>query len=132
MSVDVERLLSGFLRGRTEVTDIVSDRVYTELPSRATFPLVRLTLIGGRPVMSVPLWLDEAYIQIDAYGGPKVQARLLVDTIRSLLATETFRRNHDLGVVTDCQFGELRYLPDDTFDPPKPRFVADVSIYAHP
>lgn len=132
MTVDAERLLSAFLRGRTEVTDIVADRVYTDLPSRPVFPLIRITLIGGRPAWSAPLYLDEAFLQLDCYGGPKVQARLIVDTVRSLLSTTTFRTMHAGGVVTDVQFGELSYLPDDAFDPPKPRYMAEVSILTHP
>lgn len=130
--VDVERLVSGYLRGKTEISDLVADRVYTEIPSRATFPLVRLSLIGGAPRFSQPLYLDEAVIQIDAYGGPKVQARQIVDAVRSVLADEWFRTRHDLGVVSDVQFGQLSYIPDDTFDPAKPRYVAEVSFIVHP
>lgn len=130
--VDVERLVSGYLRSKTEITDLVADRVYTEIPSRATFPLVRLSLIGGAPRFSHPLYLDEAVIQLDAYGGPKVQARQIVDAARTVLADQWFRTRHELGVVSDVRFGELSYIPDDTFDPPKPRYVAEVSFVVHP
>lgn len=132
MTVDAERLLSAYLRNQASVTALVSDRVYTDLPSRATFPLVRLTLIGGQPVYSYPLFLDEAAIQIDCYGGPKVQARLLVDTVRQLLASPEFVGVHDLGVVTSVRFGSLHYLPDDAFEPPKPRYIAEASIFSRP
>lgn len=132
MTVDAERLLSAYLRGQASVTALVGDRVYTDLPSRATFPLVRLTLTGGQPVYSYPLFLDEAAIQIDCYGGPKVQARLLADTVRSLMASSDFTGVHDLGVVTSVRFGSLHYLPDDAFEPPKPRYIAEASIFSRP
>lgn len=132
MTVDAERLLSAFLRGQPEITALVADRVYTDLPSRATFPLIRLTLIGGQPLYSLPLHIDEAFIQLDCYGGPKVQARLIADTVRSLMAEEAFRSRHDQGVVVNVEFGQLAYIPDDTFDPPKPRYVVEVSLLTHP
>lgn len=133
MTVDAERLLSAFLRAQTTITELVSDRVYTDLPSRATFPLIRLTLIGGEPPYSVPLHLDRAYLQIDCYGGPKFLARQIVDVVRDLMAAETFRTYHDdLGVVSDVEFGQLAYLPDVTFDPPKPRYMAEVTLLTHP
>lgn len=132
MTVDAERLVSAHLRADPTVTALVGDRVYTDLPARAVFPLVRLTLIGGAPVYSEPLFFDEAYLQIDCYGGPKVQARLIADTVRHLLAGSAFRGVHPLGVVTSVRFGDLRYLPDDAFEPPKPRYIAEASIFTRP
>lgn len=132
MTVDCERLISAYLRADATIVGLVADRVYTDLPSRATFPLIRITLIGGAPVYSRPLFLDEAYIQIDAYGGPKVQARLIVDTVRELLAADAFNGVHAGGVVTGVRFGQLAYVPDDLYDPPKPRYVAEASVYTRP
>lgn len=132
MTVDVERLLSGWLRQRSEVTDLVGSRVYTEIPRQVTAdPFVRITQIGGVPVWSVPLWLDEAVVQLDFYGGPKVVARQLLDAARDLLAGP-FLGVHDAGVVTSVRFGETSYLPDDTYEPPRPRWLSTVSIYTHP
>lgn len=132
MTVDAERLTSAYLRADPDMAAIVGDRIYTELPSRAVFPLVKITLIGGEPVYSHPLFLDEAFIQFDCYGGPKVQARLIVDTLRDLLASGEFQSVHDMGVVTSVRFGSLHYLPDDSFEPPKPRFICEASIYTRP
>jgi hypothetical protein len=131
MSVDVERLLSEWLRARPDMTALVGTRVYTEIPNRAVFPLLRLTLIGGMSVTSQPLYLDESFIQLDAYGGPKVQARQIMDTARQAIDVELVG-THALGVVTGVTFGNLRYLPDDGYDPPQPRYVGSVFVYAHP
>jgi hypothetical protein len=132
VTVDAERLTSAYLRAHPLMQAIVGDRIYTELPSRAAFPLVKITLIGGEPVFSYPLYLDEAFLQFDCYGGPKVQARLLVDTVRELLAQAEFQSVHELGVVNSVRFGSLHYLPDDSFEPPKPRFIAEASLFTRP
>jgi hypothetical protein len=130
--VDTERLLSSWLRTQPEIVALVEDRVYTENPNRAVFPLLKLNQIAGNPVFSRPLYLDESLIQLDAYGGPKVQARLIIDTTRELLA-ERFPGDHPgVGVVTGVNFGDLTYLPDDGYAPPKPRWIALASIYTHP
>jgi uncharacterized protein DUF3168 len=131
VTVDVERLLSEWLRARPDMTALVDDRVVTELPNRATFPLLRLTLIGGTAVTSRPLYLDESYIQLDAYGGPKVMARQIMDTARDAIDLELVGA-HALGVITGVTFAGLRYLPDDGYDPPKPRYVGTVFVYSHP
>lgn len=131
--VDAERLVSTFLRSRAEITALVDDRVYTELPSRAVAPLVRINQIGGAPVGSWPLWLDEAFLQFDAYGGPKVLARQIIDTVRALLSSPDFVTLHaGVGVVTGVDWMELTYLPDDGYEPAKPRYISSASIHLHP
>lgn len=132
MTVDVERLASTWLRARADVSAIVADRVVTETPNRAVFPFLRISLIGGSPVWSRPLWLDEATLQFDAFGGPKVQARQLIDVVRDALAADFLGAHPGVGVVTCVEFGELAYIPDDLWEPPKPRYVATVSVYTHP
>ncbi len=133
LAVDTERLLSAWLRAQPEIQAIVADRVYTELPTHVVTPALRLTLIGGAPVYSWPLWLDESYVQFDAYGGPKVLARQLIDTTRALLSSPAFQTVHTgAGVVTCVEWLELTYLPDDGYEPAKPRYVASASVYTHP
>lgn len=132
MTVDVERLVSAWLRSRPEVTAIVDDRVVTETPVHAVFPFLKITLIGGAPVFSMPLYLDEAYIQFDAFGGPKVLARALIDVTRAALAADFLGDHPGVGVVSSVRFGDLAYIPDDSWTPPKPRYAATASIFTHP
>lgn len=128
--VDIEKLVSAFLRGRSEVTALVSDRVYTELPQKPTFPAVRVFRWGGAPVMSRPLHLDSASLQFDVWGGPKRTAWLIAETIRSVM--------HDLpgphadGVVSGVRFGSLAWLPDSSFEPARPRYMLTAEVRAHP
>ena len=132
MTVDVERLLSSWLRARDDIIALVEDRVVTEVPNRAVFPFVKLTQISGAPVYDRPLYLDEAYIQIDAYGGPKVQARQNIDTVRDAMAEEFIGHHVGIGVVTNVRFGDLSYVPDVGYEPPKPRYLALAAIHTHP
>lgn len=132
ITVDVERLLSGWLRNRPEIAAIVGDRVVTTVPNRAVFPFLKITQLAGEPVFSQPLYLDEAYLQLDAYGGPKVQARELIDLVRHAMSEEFLGLHDGVGVVTSVRFGDLSYIPDDGYDPAVPRYLAMASVYTHP
>ena len=131
MTVDAERLVAGWLRARPDITALVDDRVVTVVPNRAVFPFLKVSQIGGSPVFNRPLYLDEAYLQIDAYGGPKALARQLIDLARQAL-TDEFVGLHPEGTVTSVRWGDLSYIPDDAYLPPQPRFLAMASVYTHP
>lgn len=132
---DVERLLSSFARQQDEVTALVDQRVYTMLPASPTFPAVRLTRYGGSPVTDRPLWLDQALVQWDVWGGRKVRAHEIAQTLRAALAARLVG-THDDGVVTGVTFGELRWLPDDTVAADeglaRARYLFTSTVWAHP
>lgn len=132
MTPDIERLLVAWALTLGDVTAIVDQRIYTELPAGPkTWPLVRITLLDERSVLPKPRWLISSLIQVDCYGGPKVLARTgaghLLDHIdQDLIGV------HDLGVVTDGTAGALRYLPDQALDPAQPRYTFDLTVTHHP
>lgn len=131
--VDVEALVSQYLRSQSEVTAYVAQRVYTALPESKTFPLVRLTRVGGVPPMSRPLHMDTAHLQVDVFGGSKATALDTIDAVREELAKIVDEAAvQPLGVVCGVRFGPLAYLPDDTFEPAKPRYVLDVFVTVRP
>lgn len=131
--VDVEALVSQYLRAQSEVSTFVGQRVYTAMPDDKTFPLVRLTRIGGVPPMSRPLHVDNARIQIDVFGGSKSTALDTVDAIREELAKLPDEAPvQPLGVVCGVRFGPLAYLPDEAFAPAKPRYALDVTLTVRP
>jgi len=130
---DVERMMSAYLRTKTEVTDLVGQNVYTVVPKQAAtkFPFVRLTRITGAPLFSRPLRFDQATIQVDCWGGSKQLAWQTAATIAALL-TEDFLGVHDEGVVVNVDINGLQDLPDTTYDPPQPRWLFDAVVTARP
>lgn len=129
---DVERLVSSYLRADAAVAALVGDHVYTVFPAQAgSGPLVLVQRIGGFPPLSHPLVVDEAQLQIDAYGGGKALAWAVLatvlaafDDLQGLVRPE--------GSVAAVRQGAVRWQPDDTFKPARPRFVADVTLTTRP
>ena len=130
---DVERLVSSYLRAHAGVANVVGDRVYTAMPAQGdpSSPLVLVQRIGGTPPLSHPLVVDEAQLQIDAYGGPKVVAWAALanvlaafDELEGVVLPE--------GYVSAVRQGAIRWQPDETFDPWRPRYVADVTLTTRP
>ena len=131
--VDVEALLSQYLRSQSEVAAFVGQRIYTDLPADKTFPLVRLWRIGGVPKISRPLYLDTAHIQIDVWGGSKATAMDTTNAIREELAKIVDDDPvQPLGVVCGVRFGPVAYLPDESFEKAKPRYTQDVTVTVRP
>lgn len=128
---DAEQLLSGFLRDQDEIADIVAERVYTAIPKSAVFPLLLVRRITGAPRLSRPLHLDQAGLQLDAYGGSKKTAHTLIETARAVIAARIIG-THDFGVVTSYAFGPMSWLPDPAETPARARYVADVDLFIHP
>lgn len=122
---DVEAIVSRFLRDSVDMAALVEDRVYTRIPRNAGFPLIRLWRVGGAPVYSTPLFLDSALLQIDAFGGSVAQARTLAATAMAVLSDLPGRDG-----VTGVVFGSLASDEDAAFDPPKPRYRFDATVYA--
>lgn len=143
---DVEQLLSNFLRAQAEMhpffttgvdsagTPVVSppaDRVYTDIPKNPTWPLLRITRVGGSPVTNRPLRLDAALVQLEAFGGSKRLAHQILETSRAVI-DRRIQGIHPEGVATGATFGPMSYRPDDVFSPAKPRYLCLVTIYTHP
>lgn len=128
---DSLRLVTSFLRAQPELTAVVSDRVYTVIPEAKTWPMVRVTAIGGETVHTRPWWLEQPLFQVEAFGGPQKQARDVANLCRSLLA-ERVIGTHDEGVVTDVSVGGLADIPDDTFTPAKHRTLFTAELTVHP
>jgi len=120
---DVERELVALLRAQPEL-DALQDRIYTTFPAqqKGSPATVVVRRYGGEPVVSRPLVLDEATCQVDVYGGRKAEAADLVALVRALLVERT----------PWTVLGALRYVPDETFEPPRPRYILDVLVYLRP
>lgn len=134
---DAEQIISTYLRSRDEVTDLVEQRVWTELPGLREnqeewrFPCVRLVRIGGRPMLDRPLHIDQPRLQLDAWGGPKATARKVLETCRAVLA-DAHAAHHDGAVIAGVGFGPFSYLPDQDFTPARPRYTTDATVTLRP
>jgi len=126
---DVERVLSTWLRAQPEVAALVGDRVYTAFPNRAgDAPLVLVRRWGGEPPFPAPLVLDLATVQLDAYGGSKAQAWEVAATCRAVCAARGRGDTRGPTVLVRA----ARYQPDESFNPPRPRYVCDLDAYVRP
>ena len=130
---DVEAMLSAALRADADIIALVGDRVYGELPKDAGLragPLVRLGRIGGGPT-GQPLTLDAAIVQFDVWGGTKKQAREVAATIAKVVGELAGYSGPD-GYITGTSPGSLRYVPDESFTPQRPRYVVEATVYNRP
>lgn len=126
---NIEAIVVDFLLATPEVNTI-DDRIVTVVPARPVFPLIRVTRIGGNPTSRL-LWLDQATLQVDVWGGPKNTARDIAETARAHLSA-SLPGPHDGGAVTAVEVGGLTWLPDESYDPAKPRYSFDLAVYYHP
>jgi hypothetical protein len=132
---DVERIVSDALRADPDVVALVEQRVFTTWPhaqpNEAKKALVIVTRIGGGPAFPRPLALDAADLQLDAYGGRKHASWKLAATVCDALV-KLVDTVHEHGVVHGVEITAMRYVPDPSFSPPRPRYVIDVSITTSP
>lgn len=131
---DAEQVTRTFLAADTDVATAVADRIYTVLPATKVWPLVRLTRVGG-PTDATPdddaALRDRALIQVEVYGGPKAQAWAIASTVRAVLL-ERMKGLHSAAWVERVTLGDTRYLPDESFDPARPRVLFDATVYLRP
>lgn len=131
--VDVEGLVSTFLRSRSEVTDLVGVRVYTDLPHNRVYPLVLLTRTGGTPQGGFAL--SEAQLRLDLYDESHLAAQNLASVVAGVL-TSGLPGSHDLGCVSAFTATAKRYDPDpeaaDRQGHARPRYVIEATVYCHP
>jgi Protein of unknown function (DUF3168) len=132
VEVDVEGMLSRFLRDQPELQGAVDSRVYTDLPHERTYPLVLVQRTGGLPIRGFTL--GEATCQVKVYGGTHKQAQDLTATILGLL--EGLVGPQPEGSVSGVNATNVEYDPDpetpDKQGHARPRYVSEVTVYAHP
>lgn len=128
---DVERMVATVLRAADELAGL-DDRIYTVTPREVGgLPFVLVRRVGGEPAVGYPLVLDAAAVQADCYGGTKQQAGVWARTVQHVLSelAGTFDDGMFTGHVTGVRLGALRYLPDEAFEPARPRYVLDVDVF---
>ena len=127
---NIEALVSAFLRDQPEMIDLVDDRGYTSIPKDAHYPLFRVSQLGDAPTGS-PLHAIAFEVQVEAFGGSKSDAWRIAETARMLIDRRIVGV-HPEGVVNGSTPGSLLDLPDETFQPAKPRYLFTSTIHARP
>lgn len=127
---DIEKIVIQWALNTAELDALFANRIYGAVPANPTFPLARITRIGGLPTSRL-LWLDNALLQVDVWGGPKSTTRLCAETLRAHAAAE-LAGQHDDGMLTAVAVGGMTWLPDTSYDPAKPRYTFDLSVTFHP
>jgi len=132
---DVQQLVANFLRSQTEMTALVSDRVWTIIPGDRTYPFLLVTQVADAPMTTRPWWGVVADLQLQAYAVTTKPAHTVVETARSLLAQRAMTQ-HAEGTVSWVTFANLSFVPDagvlTTQGRPMPRWITTASITAHP
>lgn len=125
---DAELLTVDFMHQQQDVIDAIAERFYTEIPSRAVYPLGKVHRIGGIP--TIRQHFDHPRLQVESWADTKKQAhdvgRILQAALHAMPDVE-----HTLGVVTgvDDDLG-LIWLPDPVSK--KPRYVFGIVAHIHP
>lgn len=96
LAPDALELVIGWLFTQSELNALVSGRVSSKLPTNKTYPLVRVSRIGGGEVEGVYHWLHDPLLQVDCYAsrGDETQS-FSVARVASALLSQRFH-----GVVT--------------------------------
>lgn len=126
---DIEKIVIEWALNTPEVNTVAS-RIYSAIPANPTFPLIRLFRLGGQPTSRL-LWLDNALLQVDVFGGSKSTTRQIAETFRAYASAELVGGHGD-GVVTAVEVGGLVWLPDTDYTPAKPRYTFDLTVTYHP
>jgi hypothetical protein len=85
---------------------------------------------GGWPIITEPLVLDEAWCQVDIWADRKAEASHLARLMRALAAARFVQDN--FAVASKVRFGMLHDSPDNSYEPAKPHFRFDMSVFLHP
>lgn len=88
---DTARAISYLLRQEDEVVALVVDRVWTIIPGGAdpdtspTFPLVRVTRLGGRTTTDPAYWAEESLLTVEAWASTRLVAWAVAETCRAVI-----------------------------------------------
>jgi len=131
----VARLIVFYLLEQSEVTEVVGQAIYTDLPHDETFPAVRITQLGdGTDGLG---FLGQTVIQVDTWG-PGISDRLAAHDLCETVG-QALRRMHDrveaggaAAVVTDVRVGTARDDIDKTYTPARPTSRLTATFWATP
>lgn len=128
---DTEQIIVHWLLGVPEVAATVGDRVGTTLDvtSDTGLPAVRVTRVSSTLIAARQF--RSTTVQLEAWATDELTARDLCELCWAALFEDDFVGVHGAGVVTGVadSLGP-RSFPDTLTD--TPRWLASVTVYAHP
>lgn len=135
---DVEYVLWVFLSAQSEVTTLVSSRIYrASLPSDPVAPAVKITRVSGDTLVGYPPVYDESRLQLDIYGGTQREANRIAETIRQVATLRLHNYRHADGEIKSCYAEPPIYQPDTegwatSSGAPRPRYIVDLLVRSRP
>jgi hypothetical protein len=130
--VDVEGLISKYLRADPAIVAATAGRVYTDLPNEREYPLVLIQRSGGPPVSG--FGLSQANCTVTVYGIRHVDAQQLTAAV--LAALLNLPGQYAEGYVTNVVPTSSTYSPDsdspDSAGHARPRYVSEITVSCHP
>ncbi len=122
---DPEKVTGDYLRAHTDVAALVGDRVATKIPDTPTWPLLRLTRIGG--TSAARNTLEVARMQFEGWADDEPTARLVTATVRAALEQAPGYVHAD-GYITAVGF-ELGPIPIPDPETSRPRYLLQAVVY---
>ena len=117
----------GFFHGPARRLARLDDRISRPCRPSVAWPTARVVRWGGcRPGLR-PLWLDEAWCQVDIWGGSKAEVSAWVAGLMRALVDERLVAG-EVPTVAGITFGMLQDSPDSTFEPARPHFRFDLAL----
>lgn len=110
--------VSAWAREQPELTDLVGQRVFTEMPKAPElkqYPLMLLSQLTDPPITDPVHWAVRGLFQVDVWGGRKAETWTIAETFRALV-TQRLTGVHHLEqgsiVVGIVRAGGIRRTPD--------------------
>lgn len=135
---DTLLVVRAYLLGVPEVAAIVADRIRVNATDDR-WPSIRLTEMTG--VEIVPRRLDRVLVQADCWAAPAdptvagsgdFAAQHLARTVRAALV-DIGGFQHSTAFVSGADAGTgIRHMPDESREPPVPRWVVSAAIFIRP
>lgn len=131
--MDVEAFVSRWLRTRTEITDLVEQRVWTKLPREPEYPFIEIYEFHEDDVtdMDEP-WLVRTVLEITCYANTRSEAKSLARTVQRVARRYMRGKHEDEGVVTGVKCVDIGQRPDTISKPPRDAYIVNLYVWSHP
>lgn len=134
LAPDALALTIGWLKTQSELVALVGTRVMSKLPASKTWPLVRVSRIGGNETYGTASWVHDPLLQFDCFAGPGGESTsFAVARVVSALMSQRFDGQIVSGsfgaVIADRKLGGMNQGYDPV-DPtiPVTRFDCQLTI----